>query len=138
MESSLRLSRSFTLPSFGFAADIDRLAIGLSGLCAVHCLASTVLIALAASAGGLLLHPAIHEFGLVVALMLGVVALGGGILRHGAMVPAAVGALGLGMMAGAMQLPHGVPYEGSAETFWTLIGVALLAAGHALNQRVAR
>ncbi|MBA4048574.1 MAG: hypothetical protein C0476_08545 [Sphingomonas sp.] len=126
------------MPALGFAADIDRLAIGISGLCAVHCLASTVLIALAASAGGLVLHPAIHEFGLVIAIMLGVIALGGGIMRHGAMVPAAVGALGLGMMAGATQLPHGAHYDGSAETFWTLIGVGLLAAGHALNQRVSR
>lgn len=118
--------------------DMDRFAIGLSGLCAVHCLASTVLIALAASAGGLLLDPAIHEIGLVMAIAMGVVALGGGIFRHGTMMPAAVGALGLGMMAGATQLPHGIGGAQGVEVMWTLIGVGLLALGHALNQRAMR
>ena len=47
---------------------MDRLAIGLSGLCLVHCLASAVFVAMLASAGGLLLHPAIHEVGLFVAI----------------------------------------------------------------------
>ena len=110
---------------------LDRLAIGLSGLCAVHCVASAVLVALAASAGGLLLNPLIHEIGLVIAIVLGAAALGWGILRHGYMMPAAVGAFGLGIMAGAIQLPH----DGGAETFWTIVGVALLALGHDLNHR---
>ena len=43
---------------------LDRMAIGLSGLCLVHCLATSVLIALLASAGGLLVAPIIHEVGL--------------------------------------------------------------------------
>ena len=47
---------------------IDRLAIGLSGLCLVHCLASAVLLTLLASAGGLLLDPVIHEVGLTLAI----------------------------------------------------------------------
>lgn len=118
--------------SAGFPG-VDRLAIALSGLCAVHCFASAVLVALAASAGGLLLDPRIHEVGLVLAVLLGAVALGWGIWRHGYVMPAAIGALGLGMMAGAIQLPH----EGDAETVWTLIGVAFLALGHDLNRRAS-
>lgn len=112
---------------------MDRAAIGLSGLCAVHCFASAVLVALAASAGGLLLNPIIHEVGLAFAVLLGAVALGRGIVRHGYMMPAAVGSLGLGVMAGAVQLPH----DGAAETVWTLIGVGMLALGHDLNRRAA-
>ena len=47
-------------------------------------------------------------------------------LRHGEAVPAAVGAFGLGVMAGAMQLPH----DGSnGEALWTIVGVALLVTG---------
>src|SRR3546814_9208978 len=46
---------------------LDRLAIGLSGLCLVHCLASAVLVAVLASAAGLLVSPVIHEVGLVLA-----------------------------------------------------------------------
>ncbi|CAN5255618.1 hypothetical protein BH10PSE15_BH10PSE15_03650 [soil metagenome] len=112
----------------------DNLAIGLSGLCVIHCVASSVLVALAASAGGLLLNPVFHEVGLSIAILLGVIALGRGAVSHGYMLPAAVGSLGLGMMAGAMSLPH----DGTgAETIWTLVGVAVLALGHDLNRRAA-
>lgn len=114
-----------------FESRVDRYAIGLSGLCAVHCIASSVLLALAASAGGLLLHPIIHEIGLTFAIAFGIIALGRGIFAHGYMLPAVVGAAGLGMMAGAMSLPH----EGGLETVWTILGVLVLALGHDLNRR---
>lgn len=107
----------------------DRLAIGLSSLCLAHCVASTVLLALASAAGSLL-HPAIHEIGLALAIVFGIVALGRGIWKHGYMMPAAVGGFGLGMMAGALSLPHG-----GQEVMWTIIGVAVLALGHDLNRR---
>ncbi len=109
---------------------LDHLAMGLSGLCMVHCLATSVLVALMASAGGLL-NPMIHEVGLTIAIGFGVIALGRGVLTHGYMMPAVVGSFGLGMMAGAISLPH----EGGMETVWTLIGVATLALGHDLNHR---
>lgn len=109
---------------------LDRLAIGLSGLCLVHCLASAVLVAVLASAGGLLLNPAIHEVGLVFAIGFGIIALGRGVMEHGFMMPAAVGGLGLGVMAGALSLPH----DGT-EVMYTIFGVAILALGHDLNRR---
>lgn len=109
---------------------LDRLAIGLSGLCIVHCLASAVLLAVLASAGGLLLNPLVHEVGLVLAIGFGIIALGRGVLEHGFMMPAAVGGLGLGVMAGALTLPHGGP-----EAVYTIVGVAILALGHDLNRR---
>src|SRR6201989_3538329 len=112
---------------------LDRFAMGLSGLCAVHCVASAILVALASTAGGLLLNPIFHEVGLMVAIVLGALALGRGIFEHGYMAPAVTGALGLGMMAGAMSLPHG----DGGETMWTIIGVAILALGHDLNRRAA-
>ncbi len=111
---------------------LDRLGIALSGLCAVHCVMSVILMTLVASVGGALLHPAIHEVGLVLAIILGAAALGMGIIRHGYMLPAAIGGLGLGVMAGAASIPHG-----DMETVWTLTGVALLALGHDLNRRAA-
>ena len=106
--------------------------MGLSGLCMVHCLATSVLVALMASAGGLL-NPMIHEVGLTIAIGFGVIALGRGVLTHGYMAPAVVGSFGLGMMAGAISLPH----EGGMETVWTIIGVATLALGHDLNHRAS-
>lgn len=112
--------------------DLDRLAISLSGLCAVHCVGTTVLLALVSTAGGMLVDPAVHEVGLVLAIVLGAVALGRGIVAHGYAMPAAMGAFGLGVMAGAMTLPH----DGSGgEALWTIVGVGLLAFGHDLNRR---
>ena len=108
---------------------LDRLAIGLSGLCLVHCLATSVVLALVASAGGILGAEWIHEVGLSLAMILGAVALYRGINEHGFMLPSAVGALGLGVMGGALRLPH----DGT-EAMFTIVGVAILALGHQLNR----
>src|SRR5205809_6684229 len=86
---------------------LDRIAMGVSGLCLVHCVATAVLLGLLASAGGLLGSPIIHEVGLTLAMIIGAFALGRGVLEHGFMLPSAVGALGLGVMAGALSLPEG-------------------------------
>ena len=107
---------------------IDRLAIGLSGLCLVHCVATAVALGLLSAAGGFLGAPIIHELGLVLAMLLGAFALGRGILEHGYMLPSAIGGLGLGVMAGALTLPH----DGS-EALFTIVGVMILALGHRLN-----
>ena len=111
---------------------LDRLAIGLSGLCLVHCLASAVVLGLLSAAGGMLGAPIIHEIGLVLAMMLGSVALGKGILDHGFMLPSAIGGIGLGVMAGALTLPHD-----GAESMVTVAGVLILALGHRLNAMAA-
>jgi hypothetical protein len=107
---------------------LDRIAMGLSGLCLVHCVATAVILALLASAGGLLGRPIIHEVGLTLAMIVGAFALGRGIYEHGFLLPSAVGALGLGVMAGALQLP-----EGGHEPVYTVAGVMILALGHRLN-----
>ena len=122
-----------------WTAGLDRVAIGLSGLCVVHCLASSVLLALMSAAGGLLLNPLFHEIGLTIAIALGALALGRGVLEHGYMAPAAVGGFGLGMMAGALALPHtnGLGAAGGGEALWTVIGVGVLAFGHDLNYRAS-
>ena len=107
---------------------LDRLAIGLSGLCLVHCLGTTAFLAVIATAGGALGADWIHEVGLVLAMIMGAVSLGRGIFEHGYMMPSAVGGLGLGVMAGALTLPH----DGS-EAVYTMMGVVILALGHRLN-----
>ena len=111
---------------------LDRLAMGLSGLCAVHCVATAVLLGLLASAGGFLGQPIIHEVGLTLAMIIGAFALGRGILEHGFMMPSAIGGLGLGVMAGALTLPH----DGT-EALYTVVGVMILALGHRLNAMAA-
>ncbi len=102
--------------------------MGISGLCVVHCVATAVLLGLLASAGGFLGKPIIHEVGLSLAMIIGTIALGRGVFEHGFMLPTAVGALGLGVMAGALSLP-----EGGHEPVYTVAGVLILALGHRLN-----
>lgn len=108
----------------------DRLAIGLSGLCLVHCVATTALLAFVSAFGGLLGSHWIHEIGLTLAMGLGAFALGRGILEHGFVLPSAVGGMGLGVMAGSLTLPH----DGT-EAVATMLGVMILALGHDLNRR---
>ena len=111
---------------------LDRIAITLSGLCLVHCLATAVLLGLLSAAGGMLGAPIIHEVGLTLAMMLGAVALGRGVYEHGFMMPSAVGGLGLGVMAGALTMPHD-----GGEALFTVLGVSILALGHQLNRIAA-
>ncbi len=118
-----------TLAAFRFQR-LDRFAIALSGLCAIHCMATTVAVVLLSSAAGMLAAPIVHEVGLTIAMILGAVALGEGALRHGLLLPVAVGGLGLGVMAGALTLDHGM-----TETIYTVLGVSILAFGHELNRR---
>ena len=116
-----------------FGGRLDRVAIALSGLCVAHCVGTAVLLGVLASAGGIFENPLFHEVGLVLAILLGAIALGHGAVAHGFMMPAAVGALGLGIMAGAMTLDHGWQ-----ESAYTLLGVTILALGHDLNRRAGR
>jgi hypothetical protein len=109
---------------------LDQAAIGLSGLCLVHCIGSAIIVALLASAGGILLHPVIHEIGLAFAIALAALGLGRGFLAHGFVLPASIGVAGLGTMAAALMVPHG-----RSEVVFTIIGVALVAIGHHLNRR---
>jgi hypothetical protein len=110
----------------------DGLGLSIAGLCLVHCLATSVILVFLASAGGVLLDPVIHEAGLLLAIIFGILALGKGLWDHGFVMPAAIGALGIGMMAGALTLPHG-----GMEIFYTILGVGVLALGHDLNHRAS-
>lgn len=112
---------------------LDRIAMALSGLCVAHCFVTAVVLGLLASAGGIFESPLFHEAGLVLAIVLGAVALGHGAIMHGYMMPAAIGSLGLGVMAGALTMDHGLQ-----ESVYTLIGVGVLALGHDLNHRAGR
>lgn len=107
----------------------DRLGVGLSGLCAVHCVGT---VALAGSLGVALANPLIHEVGLALALLLGLVAFGSGVARHARREPLMLGLSGLALMAAALLIPHG-----AGEAALTVAGVALLATGHWWNGRIA-
>jgi hypothetical protein len=61
-------------------------------------------------------------------MIMAAVALGRGILQHGFVMPSAIGAMGLGVMAGALTMPHD-----GRESLYTIIGVLIVALGHRLN-----
>ena len=107
---------------------LDRVAMGLSGLCLVHCVATAILLGMLATAGGILGQPIIHEVGLMLAMVIGAIALGRGVREHGFMLPAAVGFTGLCVMAYALTL-----HETGLEPVYTVAGVMILALGHRLN-----
>jgi uncharacterized membrane protein len=109
---------------------LDRIAIGLSGLCAVHCITTALLVGMFSSFASIFESPVIHEAGLAIAIALGALALGFGALRHRRLLPLSIGVLGLGIMASALAMPHG-----AKEIVVTLIGLATLALGHELNRR---
>lgn len=111
---------------------LDRAGVILSGLCAVHCVLGLVLVTVLGVGGGVLLRPEIHETGLALAIGVGAVTLGLNAWRHGSVVPLAIGALGLVLMAGGLIAPEGV-----AEASLTIVGVALVAFAHIRNLRHA-
>lgn len=116
---------------------LDRAGLMLSGLCAIHCLASIAIISALGAGMGIgaefLLAPWIHRVGLALALVIAAVAIGWGAIRHRRPLPFVVAMMGLTFMGGALAVPHGVE-----EAVLTVIGVVLVSAGHVLNLRANR
>ena len=110
---------------------LDRAAVALSGFCVVHCVATVVLLGTLSSLGHLFTDPRIHEGGLLLATLLGGIALGTGVWRHRRMLPVMIGVPGLFLMAIALLVPHG-----GGEALLTICGVSLVAAAHLLNARL--
>jgi MerC mercury resistance protein len=112
---------------------LDRIAIGLSGLCLLHCMAGFVLLSLFALTGDWLDHR-VHVIGLMLALPLAAVALWRGWRRHGRMVIAMLGAAGLVVMMASLIVVHG----GMKEMLVSMVGVTLLALAHWQNMKAMR
>jgi hypothetical protein len=118
------MPRSFHTPS------LDRMAVGLSGLCVIHCILSVIFVAVLSGAGTLLTDPIIHRIGLLGAVVLAALALGQGYMKHRAVRPALLGLTGLGLMIAGLFAPHGW-----VEVAATVAGVSILAAAHLMNAR---
>lgn len=111
---------------------LDRVGIGLSGLCALHCLASISLVSGLSIGGEFFFAPEVHRWGLLVATLVAAVAIGWGALRHRMAMPFVIAMTGLTFMGAALAVPHG--YK---EAVLTIIGVGLVSLGHVLNLRHA-
>ena len=109
---------------------LDTMGIALSALCAVHCVLTIVVISSLGLAGGWLLAPELHWWGLAAATIIAGVAIGIGAVRHKRRMPFVIAMTGLTFMGGALAAPHGVE-----EAVLTILGVALVSLGHVLNLR---
>lgn len=111
----------------------DGLAIGASLLCLIHCLALPVLIALLPALASLLPIPeGFHLAALAFAVPASAIALANGYRQHGALLPAAIAALGLCLLGWGVLGGHDI----ATETGITVLGSVLLAGSHAYNWRL--
>lgn len=115
------------------ASLLDRLAIGLSGLCLLHCMAGFALLSLFALTGDWLDHR-VHVVGLVLAMPLAAVALWRGWRRHGQLAIGVLGLAGLLVMTASLAVAHG----DLAEMLVSMAGVSLLALAHWRNLQALR
>ncbi|WP_372917968.1 MerC domain-containing protein [Sandarakinorhabdus sp.] len=115
------------------ASLLDRIAIGLSGLCLLHCMAGFVLFSLFALTGDWLDHR-VHVVGLALAMPLAALALWRGWRRHGRLPIGLLGAAGLVVMAASLVVLHG----GLAEMLVSMAGVSMLALAHWRNMQALR
>lgn len=112
---------------------LDEVGIAVAGLCAIHCLATIVLVSGLGIGGHFLLAPQIHEYGLAAAAAIAALGIGWGAMRHWQAQPVILAVIGLGLMLAALMGPHGV-----IELVLTFAGVILVALGHFLNMRPRR
>jgi len=113
----------------------DHISIGLSAVCAVHCLVLPVVVGMVPVFSNLSLgHGHFHQLLLALVLPLSVVALGAGWLRHRDRRVLILGLAGLILMTAAATIAHDLlGHDG--ERWLTLAGAALLALGHFRNYR---
>ena len=117
---------------------MDRIAIGLSGVCAIHCLITPlVLVALPVAAGAWLDGESFHLWLLLLILPLSTTALTLGCRRHKDMAVMLLGIAGMALLLLAVFLPVGWLGE-NGERALTLAGSATLIAGHVRNFRMCR
>lgn len=124
-----------TIPAKGH---IDKISIGLSALCAIHCLVLPVLAGVLPSLAAVTAsHAHFHVLMLVLVIPLSGLALGAGWLRHRDGKVLTLGVTGVGLMVFAVTLGHDLlGHDG--ERWATLAGSFLLATGHVRNFRRCR
>ena len=115
---------------------LDRLAIALSALCLLHCLAIplAVLAAPAVTVWFSGTETAAHWLLLALAVPLSVWAYTRGYRRHGGVAATVIGGLGLALML--LGVSHLL--AASWEIPLTLVGVVMVSVGHAMNIRRCR
>ena len=116
----------------------DKTAIGLSLLCALHCLALPLLVVfLPATVAVRLGGEAFHYWMVFTVIPVSAFALTLGCRRHGRYAIVLVGASGLGILCLSVAIGHEALGE-VREKALTLLGASLIALGHLWNYRLCR
>ncbi|MBB6521251.1 MerC domain-containing protein [Pseudoteredinibacter isoporae] len=116
----------------------DKLAISLSALCAIHCLAAPVLLVLLPSLAGLaLLDEEFHRWLIFAVIPCSILSLGLGCRQHRKLSVLFYGAVGIFLMLTLLVLGH--EYLGETlERVLSLIASLLIAAAHWQNYRLCQ
>ncbi len=116
----------------------DNFAIGLSLICAIHCVITPWLLLIVPSLSALNLdNEAFHYWMVIAVTPLSLYALGMGCKQHKDVCTVVLGAMGLVMLLGAIVLGEDRIGE-LAEKVVTVIGAGLIAAGHYKNIHLCR
>jgi hypothetical protein len=117
---------------------LDKTAIGLSVLCAVHCLVLPVFAVLApTSISFVLADEAFHQWLVWGIVPISVLALAIGCRKHQRYLVFAYGAVGIFILGLTAYLGHDLLGE-IAEKILTLAGVIVIALGHVRNYQLCR
>jgi len=118
--------------------NFDKLSIGLSFLCALHCLALPFAVVLIPSLIALpLADEAFHKWMVFIVLPISLFALTMGCKGHKRYRVLLVGGVGLTILAGAAFFGHDLLGH-NAEKVLTLIGTSIIAIGHYWNYKLCQ
>ncbi|MGB5591026.1 MAG: MerC domain-containing protein [Gammaproteobacteria bacterium] len=122
-------------PKARSAESLDAVAVGISALCVIHCLATPLLVVVFPIIGGTLFaNHAFHAWLLVLVLPTSTLALYFGYRRHQQARVLWLGAIGMGILTLAAVLgPEALTEAG--ERLTTSVGGIVLAIAHVLNFR---
>lgn len=121
-----------------FPISPDKLAIGFSTLCVMHCLALPLLIVLLPSVGSLSLQQEVFHLWMVIAVIpTSLYALTLGCKKHKKTVLFKYGIVGLIMLIAALSVGEHLMGE-LGEKLFTLIGAIIIAVAHIKNYRLCQ
>lgn len=116
----------------------DKVSMGLSMLCAVHCLALPLLLVLLPSlVGTQLASEAFHTWMLIAVIPTSIYALTMGCKKHKRFQFLFIGLSGLVLLSSAVFLGHDVVSE-FGEKVLTLLGASLMVLAHWMNFKLCR
>ncbi|MFT6413644.1 MAG: carbon starvation protein CstA [Glaciecola sp.] len=117
----------------------DKLAIGLSFMCVLHCIALPIILVFLPTVTGLLAlnDERLHLWLVFAVIPISLFAVISGYLHHKRSGVLLVSAVGLAMLVSAVTLGHDALGE-TGEVIFTLLGSGLVAFGHIFNIKLRK